>query len=237
MRFDILTLFPEIFSGYLSQSLLAKAIDAEKVAVHLHNYRDWTSDKHKQVDDRPFGGGPGMLLKVGPVVECVEEVQEMSQEPAKLVMLSPRGRRLNQPFAEELAQSNRLMLLCGRYEGFDQRICDILKPVEVSIGEYILNGGEVAAMVIVDAIVRLLPGVLGDEQSAREDTFSQPARKIEHAQYTRPRDYRGHSVPDVLVQGDHKKVAKWQTDDSDKRTKEYNSHNKHGDFLQEPPAC
>ncbi|MBN1853765.1 MAG: tRNA (guanosine(37)-N1)-methyltransferase TrmD [Pirellulales bacterium] len=218
MRFDILTLFPELFSGYVGQSLLAKAIGAQRVTIQLHNIRDWARDRHRQVDDRPFGGGPGMVFKPEPVVECVEAVQKLAGSPGHLVLLSPKGRRLDQSKVEELAGYEGLVLLCGRYEGFDQRIIDILQPDEISIGDYVLNGGEVAAMVVIDSVVRLLPGVLGDEQSAWQDSFSGERRQIEYAQYTRPREYRGHVVPDVLTSGDHSAVARWREEDSRRRT-------------------
>jgi tRNA (guanine37-N1)-methyltransferase len=218
MRFDVLTLFPEIFSGYLTQSLLKLAIDRRLVAVHLHNVRDWSRGKHNEVDDRPFGGGPGMLLKPEPTVECVEAVQQMAPEPGRLLMMTPQGKRLDQRMAEGLATSGRLLLLCGRYEGFDQRVADLLRPEEVSIGDYVLNGGEVAAMTIIDATVRLVPGVLGDEQSNVQDSFSRGGRLLEHAQYTRPREYRGLAVPDVLLSGDHEAIARWREADALKRT-------------------
>ena len=172
MRFDVLTLFPEIFQGYLGQSLLKRAIDAGLVEVRLHDIRDWSKGKHNTVDDRPFGGGPGMVMKVEPAVECVEAVQADGAEPGRLVMLTPQGRRLDQPKVEELARQRRILLLCGRYEGFDERIRLILEPDEISIGDYVLNGGEVAAMTIIDATIRLVPGVLGDEDSSADDSFS-----------------------------------------------------------------
>lgn len=212
MRFDVLTLFPAIFEGYLGQSLLKKAIDAGLVAVHLHDIRDWSRDKHHKVDDRPFGGGPGMILQVEPVVECVEAVQ--GAEPGHLIVLSPRGRTLNQIIVEELAAKPRLLLLCGRYEGFDQRVFDILQPDEISIGDYILNGGEAAAMVVIDAVIRHVPGVLGDEASSHNDSFSAGNRLLEFAQYTRPREYRGHEVPEVLLNGNHEQIARWRREQS-----------------------
>lgn len=221
MRFDVLTLFPEIFSGYLTQSLLKLAIDRGLTSVHLHNIRDWAKGKHKQVDDKPFGGGPGMLLMAEPVVEAVEAVQAIPEtQPGRLLLMTPQGRRLDQPFAEDLATSERLILMCGRYEGFDQRIVDLLRPEEVSIGDYVLNGGEVAAMTIVDAVVRLVPGVLGDETSNQEDSFSRAGRTLEYAQYTRPREYRGLEVPEVLLSGNHPEIAAWREADAARRTAE-----------------
>ncbi len=220
MRFDVLTLFPEILSGYLGQSLVKLAIERGLIEVGLHNIRDWANSKHNTVDDRPFGGGPGMVLKVEPVVECVEAVQQAASTPGHLIMLSPQGRRLDQRIVEELAAHQRLLLLCGRYEGFDERVKEILQPDEISIGDYILGGGEVAAMVLIDAIARLVPGVLGDEDSNRQDSFSGEDRLLEFAQYTRPREYRGLSVPDVLLGGNHEEIARWRKQQSDQRTRE-----------------
>lgn len=220
MRFDVLTLFPEIFTGYLGQSLLKKAIDAGLVSVHTHDIRAWSREKHQKVDDRPFGGGPGMVLKVEPVVECVEAVQAQAPDAARLVLLTPQGRRLDQRLVEDLSGEQRLILLCGRYEGFDQRVIDILKPTEISVGDYILNGGEVAAMVMIDAVVRLVPGVLGDEESNQCDSFSSGNRLLEFGQYTRPREYRGHCVPEVLLSGDHGEIARWRQEQSYLKTRE-----------------
>ncbi len=225
MRLDVLTLFPEIFTGYLSQSLLKLAIERSLVEVQLHNMRDWSRDKHKMVDDRPFGGGPGMVLKPEPVVESVEAVRQLASPPGHLIMLTPQGRPLDQPLVEELSGHDRLLLLCGRYEGFDQRICEILEPDEISVGDFVLNGGEVAAMVVIDSVIRLVPGVLGDEQSHRLDSFSTAAdtnkgQLLKHAQYTRPREYRGKEVPEVLVSGNHQAVAQWRKQNSQKRTRE-----------------
>jgi tRNA (guanine37-N1)-methyltransferase len=261
MRFDVLTLFPEILSGYLGQSLLKLAIERGLVEVNLHDIRDWAAGRHRVVDDRPFGGGPGMVLKPEPVVECVEAVQagrpapvrsgneKNSQDPepsvaggvagdaseadglkpGHLVMLTPQGRRLTQPIVEELSHYERLVLLCGRYEGFDDRIRQILQPDEISIGDYILGGGEAAAMVIIDAVVRLVPGVLGDEQSPWDDSFSSDERLLEGPQYTRPREYRGLSVPEVLLGGNHDQITRWRREESIRKTRE-----RRADLLEEP---
>jgi tRNA (guanine37-N1)-methyltransferase len=218
MRFDVLTLFPGIFQGYLGQSLLKRAIVAGLVDVRLHDIRDWSQGKHNTVDDRPFGGGPGMVMKVEPVVECVEAVQCETAEPGHLVMLTPQGRRLDQQKVEQLAQHKRILLLCGRYEGFDERIRLILEPDEISIGDFVLNGGEVAAMTIIDTTIRLVPGVLGDEDSSECDSFSGQRRWLECAQYTRPREYRGHEVPPVLIGGNHEEIARWREQNSRQRT-------------------
>ena len=220
MRFDILTLFPAIFPGYLGQSLLKKAIDRKLVQVHLHDIRAWSKDKHQKVDDRPFGGGPGMVLRVEPVVECVEEVRRVAEPAGHIVLLTPQGRKFSQQVVEEYARQDRLILLCGRYEGFDQRVIDLLHPDELSVGDFVLNGGEVAAMVVIDAVLRLVPGVLGDEESNVQDSFSSGQRLLEGAQYTRPRDYRGHTVPQVLLSGDHEEIARWRLEQGYLRTSE-----------------
>lgn len=220
MRFDLLTLFPDIFAGYLGQSLLKKAIDRGLIRVHVHDMRDWSRDKHQKVDDRPYGGGPGMVLRVEPVVECVEDVQRQCEECGRVVLLSPQGRRMTQAVVEELAGHRRLILLCGRYEGFDERVVELLRPDELSVGDYVLNGGEVAAMVVIDAVMRLVPGVLGDEDSHRDDSFSSGGRLLEFAQYTRPREYRGLHVPDILLSGDHEEIARWRGEQSYLKTRE-----------------
>lgn len=218
MRFDVLTLFPEMFPGYLGQSLLNLAIQRGLVDVRLHNIRDWTHDRHKTVDDRPFGGGPGMVLKVEPVVECVETVQAQAEEAGHVIMLTPQGRRLDQSVVEELAAKRRLLLLCGRYEGFDERVRHILAPDEVSIGDFVLNGGEVGAMVLIDTVIRLVPGVLGDEESNQQDSFTGKQRLLEFSQYTRPREFRGYQVPEILLSGDHQAIARWREQERIERT-------------------
>ena len=220
MRFDVLTLFPDLFQGYLGQSLLKRAIAGHLVDVHLHDIREWSQDKHKKVDDRPFGGGPGMVMMVEPTVPAVEAVRAMGPEPGHLVMLTPQGRRLDQRIVEELARHERILLLCGRYEGFDERIRLILEPDEISLGDFVLNGGEVAAMAIIDAVIRLVPGVLGDEQSCVSDSFSSGGRGLEYAQYTRPRVYRGLEVPPVLLGGHHEEIERWREEDSRQRTRQ-----------------
>ncbi len=213
IRFDVLSLFPDLFQGYLSQSLLKLAIQRGLVQVHLWNIRDWATDRHQKVDDRPFGGGPGMVLMPEPVVDCVEAVQAKAEPPGKVVMLTPAGRRLTQRVVEELAEHPRLLLLCGRYEGFDDRIRQLLDPVEVSVGDFVCNGGEVPAMVVIDTVIRLVPGVLGDESSAADESHSAPGR-IEYPQYTRPRVFRGMEVPEVLLSGNHGAVARWREEQS-----------------------
>jgi tRNA (guanine37-N1)-methyltransferase len=218
MRFDVLTLFPDMFAGYLDQSLLKLAIQNGLVEIQLHNIRDWATGKHKSVDDRPFGGGPGMVLMCEPVYAAVEAVQAQAAEPGQLVLLTPSGERLTQGVVEELAQHHRLLLLCGRYEGFDERIRLGLRPREISIGDFVCNGGEVPAMVVIDTVVRLVPGVLGDPESLREESHSEAGR-LEYPQYTRPREFRGMAVPEVLLSGNHQAIARWRREQSEARSK------------------
>jgi tRNA (guanine37-N1)-methyltransferase len=208
-RIDVLTLFPAILDGYLGQSILSRAIALGLVSIERFNIRDWAEGKHKQVDDRPFGGGPGMVLMAPPVVAATEAVRAAAAPPGRLILLSPQGRRLNQDRVAELALEPRLILLCGRYEGFDERISEILEPELLSVGDFILSGGEVAAMVLIDAIVRLIPGVLGDSQSALDESFG-PDGGLEYPQYTRPRDFRNRTVPEILLSGDHAAIARWR---------------------------
>jgi tRNA (guanine37-N1)-methyltransferase len=222
MRLDVLTLFPELFSSYLGQSLLKLAIDKGLVNINLWNIRDWATDRHKSVDDTPYGGGPGMLMMCPPVFDCVEHVQAQAESPGQLVMLTPAGRRLDQGVVEELAEHPRLLLLCGRYEGFDERIAEGLKPIEISAGDFICNGGEVPAMLVIDCVIRLIPGVLGDETSHKYDSFAQ-AGLLEYPQYTRPREFRGMTVPEVLLSGNHAEIAKWRHEQSVQRTTERRS--------------
>ncbi|HVW00422.1 MAG TPA: tRNA (guanosine(37)-N1)-methyltransferase TrmD [Planctomycetaceae bacterium] len=218
MRFDILTLFPELFDSYLQQSLLKLAIDRGLVEVHRWNIRDWATDRHKSVDDRPFGGGPGMLIACPPVFACVEAVQQAAP-PGRLIMLTPQGQPFRQQLAAELATESRLLLLCGRYEGFDERISEGLKPLEISAGDFIVNGGEVPAMLIIEAVMRLLPGVLGDETSSQSESFTGSAQ-LEYPQYTRPREFRGMTVPEVLLSGNHEEIARWRAAASLERTRQ-----------------
>jgi tRNA (guanine37-N1)-methyltransferase len=219
MRFDVLTLFPEIFQGYLTQSILKLALDRGLVEIHLWNIRDWATGKHKSVDDRPFGGGPGMVLMPEPVFAAVEAVQQQAADPGLLVLLTPAGERLTQSVVQDLAGHKRLILLCGRYEGFDERIRLGLRPREISIGDFVCNGGEVPAMVVIDTVVRYVPGVLGDAESVAEESHSAPGR-LEYPQYTRPRMFRGMSVPEVLVSGDHQAVARWRREQSEARSRQ-----------------
>ena len=218
IRFDVLTLFPGIFSGYLGESLLNDAIAAGLVQVHLWDVRDWTADKHQKVDDRPFGGGPGMVLMAQPVMDAVEAVQAKAEPPGKVVMLTPAGERLTQRVVEKLAAEPRLVLLCGRYEGFDDRIRQLLNPWEVSVGDFVCNGGEVPAMVVIDTVIRLIPGVLGDQQSAADESHSEEGR-LEYPQFTRPRVFRGLEVPEVLLSGNHQAIAKWRREQSELRSR------------------
>lgn len=209
IRFDVLTLFPALFEGFLAESILKRAIDRGLVEVNRWDIRDWAEGKHKQVDDRPFGGGPGMVLMAPPVVAAVEAVRAMVSPPGRLIALTPQGKRLDQACVTELSREPRLVLLCGRYEGFDERIFESLAPRQLSIGDYVLSGGEVAAMVVIDAVMRLIPGVLGDAESAVDESFG-PDGGLEYPHYTRPREFRGSEVPDVLLSGDHAAIARWR---------------------------
>lgn len=214
MRFDVLTLFPDIFQGYVSQSLLKLAIQSGLVSVHTWNIRNWAKGKHQSVDDKPFGGGPGMVMMPEPIFDCVEAVRsEVPEDPGLLLMMTPSGERLNQGLVTELAKHKRIMLLCGRYEGFDDRIRQGLAPREVSIGNFICNGGEVPAMVVIDTVIRLVPGVLGDPESLAQESHNVEG-ELEYPQYTRPRVFRGMEVPEVLLSGNHEKIAAWRKEQS-----------------------
>lgn len=216
-RWDVLTLFPKLFEGFLSESILKRAIDRGLVEIHRRNIRDWGEGKHRQVDDRPFGGGPGMLLMAPPVVSAVEAVRAEDERPGRLIFMTPQGRRLDQAWVRELAAEPRLILVCGRYEGIDERAFELLQPEGLSIGDYVLSGGEVAAMAVIDAVARLIPGVLGHAESAGDDSFG-PGRGLEHPQYTRPRVYRGLAVPELLLSGDHAAIARSRRQESLART-------------------
>lgn len=206
-----------MFEGFLAESILDRAITRRLVEVHRWDLRDWAEGRHRQVDDRPFGGGPGMVLMAPPVVSAIEAVRASVEPPGRLIALTPQGRRLDQSLVRELAGESRLLLLCGRYEGFDERILELLNPEQVSIGDYVLSGGEVPAMVLIDAIMRLVPGVLGDEESTREESFS-PDWGLEHPHYTRPRVFRGLGVPEVLLGGNHALIARWRQEEGRRRT-------------------
>ncbi len=214
MRFHIITIFPNIFTGFLQESLLKKAIDKGIVKVHLHNLRDFTTDKHKTVDDRPFGGGPGMVIMIEPVDKAIQAIKAKERGKGKVIMLSPKGERFNQPKAKELASYDWLILLCGRYEGFDDRIRQYLVDEVISIGDYVLNGGEVPAMVIVEAVSRLLPGFMSTPESLEHESFNEYDEKgrplLDYPQYTRPANYKGWKVPEVLLSGNHEKIKKWR---------------------------
>jgi tRNA (guanine37-N1)-methyltransferase len=216
MRLDILSLFPAMFEGVLGASILGRAATAGLVEYHLHDIRDYTDDPHRRVDDRPFGGGPGMVLMCQPLHDAVLAVEAMDARPAQRVLLTPQGRRLNQPRVEALAACDRLLLIAGHYEGIDERVIEELAPLEISIGDYVLSGGELPAMVLADAVVRLLPGVLGHDDSAAEDSFAfrevgeGTGRLLDCPHYTRPRAWRGREAPEVLLSGDHQAVADWR---------------------------
>jgi tRNA (guanine37-N1)-methyltransferase len=208
LRIDILTLFPEMFPSFLGTSIPKRAENKGLVSYHCHNIRDVATDAHKSVDDKPFGGGPGMVMMAPVLVEAVERAETLDERPATRILLTPQGRVLNQDIARDLSTRPRLLFINGRYEGFDERAIDVLKPLELSIGDYVLSGGELATMVTIDSVVRLLPGVLGAETGADDESFADGL--LEYPQYTKPRDYRDLSVPDILTSGDHKKIAAWR---------------------------
>ena len=218
LRIDILTLFPEMFPPILGTSIPKRAVEKGLVEYHLTNIRDFATDAHKSVDDKPFGGGPGMVMMAPVMFDAVEHVEKLDPRPATRILLTPQGRQFNQDLASEFARKDRLLLIAGHYEGFDERISTGLLPIEVSIGDYVLSGGELAAMVVIDAVVRLLPGALGAEDGAADESFADGL--IEHPQYTRPREFRGMSVPDVLLSGNHKAIAQWRLEQRKLRTKE-----------------
>jgi len=216
MQIDVLTLFPEMFQGVFGSGVIGRAAEQGLVGISLHNFRDQAHDRHRTVDDYPYGGGAGMVLKPEPIFEAVEAIKGESDIP--VVLLSPAGRLFNQGVAEDFARYSRVIIICGRYEGVDERVAEHLATDEVSIGDYILTGGEIAAMVIIDAVVRLLPGVLGSELSPRED--SHVAGLLEYPQYTRPPGYRGWAVPEALLSGNHARIAGWRREQSIRRTHE-----------------
>jgi tRNA (guanine37-N1)-methyltransferase len=217
MRIDILTLFPEMFESPLGHSILGRAQQVGVVDIVLTNIRDFTTDSYKKVDDKPYGGGPGMVMMPQPVFDCFEHVEKLATEKGRVILLTPQGQKFNQAKAAELSAEKRLILISGRYEGFDERIRIGLGAEQISIGDYVLSGGELAAMVVVDAVVRLLAGALGDEDSAKDDSFSEGL--LEYPQYTRPEVFRGMKVPDILLSGDHGKIAEWRRQQSLERTK------------------
>ncbi|MCG3134431.1 MAG: tRNA (guanine-N(1)-)-methyltransferase [Planctomycetes bacterium] len=220
MRIDIATLFPGMFAEVLDQSILGRARRAGVLDVGLFDIRDFTSDRHRSADDRPYGGGPGMLLRPEPVVLCVERIlaeRGVSGRRSRVVLLTPAGRAFGQAEAREFAAEIHIVLVCGRYEGFDQRVIDALRPDLLSVGPYVLSGGEIAAMAVTDAVARLLPGALGDAESASVETHAEPG-VVEAPQYTRPPEWRGLRVPEELLSGDHARIARWRAEESRKRS-------------------
>ena len=219
MRFDILTLFPQMFESPLGFGILKRAIDQKLVDLNIHNIRDYTHDKHRTVDDYPYGGGAGMVLKPEPIFEAIESTKsDIFEEGGVLpiILLTPQGRPFSQQIAEELSEYNNMVLICGHYEGVDERVREHLVTDEISIGDYVLSGGELAAMLVADAVVRLLPGVLGSEDSPLDDSHT--TGLLEYPQYTRPVEYRGWSVPDVLLSGNHAQIARWRREQALWRT-------------------
>jgi tRNA (guanine37-N1)-methyltransferase len=224
MRIDIVTLFPEICRAPLSESMMKRAQEKRIVDVQIHNLRDWTTDKHHVVDDTPFGGGQGMVMKPEPIFAAVEDLRlrtsNLKPQTSKVILMSPAGRRFDQQMAAQLSQESHLIIVCGHYEGVDHRVIEHLVDMEISIGDYILTNGAIAAVVLVDAIARLLPGTLGHERSAVDDSFSSERSGLEGPQYTRPAEFRGWKVPEVLLSGNHAEIAKWRKEQAIKRTRE-----------------
>lgn len=218
MRFDILTLFPGMFAGPLDESIIKRAQDSGAIQIALHQLRDWATDKHRTVDDYPFGGGAGMLMKPEPLFAAVEAIQPLATPPAKVVLLSPQGRTLDRTLVGELAEEPRLLLICARYEGVDERVREHLVDLEVSVGDFVLSGGELPAMLLLDAVARFIPGVLGSEASLEEESFE--GSLLEYPQYTRPPQFRGWTVPDVLLSGNHAVIAGWRRQRRLLRTRE-----------------
>jgi tRNA (guanine37-N1)-methyltransferase len=207
MRFDVITIFPEIFRGVFEFGIIRRAVESSLIEIGIHDLRDYTQDRHRQVDDRPFGGGAGMVLKPEPVFRAIEALTEGVGEVSTL-LLSPQGRLFNQRVAEELSRKPRVLLICGRYEGVDERVVEHLVTDEISVGDYVLSGGEIPAMVVIDAVTRLVPGALGCEQSAERESFVEGLLDCPH--YTRPAEYRGLKVPDVLLSGNHAEIERWR---------------------------
>ncbi|QPJ61927.1 MAG: tRNA (guanosine(37)-N1)-methyltransferase TrmD [Candidatus Nitronauta litoralis] len=215
IHFDIISLFPEMFEGPFQESILDRAREEGLLDVRLHNLRDYTLNKHGKVDDTPFGGGAGLVMNIEPIDRALQAIKQ-DRPQALTVLLSPSGKRFDQKKARELADSNQIILICGRYEGVDERVAETLVDEQLSIGDYVLSGGEIPAMVLVDAVTRLIPGVVGDPASLDEESFENGL--LEYPQYTRPRDYKGSEVPEVLVSGDHKKIKEWQRKAALKKT-------------------
>ncbi|HEY9509767.1 MAG TPA: tRNA (guanosine(37)-N1)-methyltransferase TrmD [Verrucomicrobiae bacterium] len=215
MKIDVLTLFPAMFAGPLDESIVKRAREAGLLDLKIHQLRDYTHDRHKTVDDRPFGGGPGMLLKPEPIFEAVEHI---ARENTRVILMSPSGRPFTQAIARELAQADDLLIVTGHYEGFDERIRRELADDELSIGDYVLTNGALPAMVVVDAVTRLLPGVLGDDDSSKDESFSHGL--LEYPQWTRPAEFRGMKVPEVLLSGNHAEIAKWRIEQAKQLTTE-----------------
>ena len=217
--FDVITIFPEFFTGPFDFGVIRRGREKGLIAIRVHDLRDFAADRHRTVDDRPFGGGEGMVLKPDPIFKSVESVRK--NEQAEVVVLSAAGKRFNQAEALRLSRSEQLILVCGRYEGIDERVIEHLATAEISIGDFILSGGEIAAAVVVDAVTRYVPGVVGKEESILRDSFSDPAAEtqlVEHPHYTRPADFRGWKVPEVLISGDHEAVHRWRREAALRKT-------------------
>jgi tRNA (guanine37-N1)-methyltransferase len=218
MRIDIITIFPKMFEPVLNESIIKRAREKGKVKIYIHNLRDYSRGKHRKVDDRPFGGGSGMVMRPEPIFDAVKDISsELRAQSSKVILLSPQGKRLNQKLAKRLSRYKHLIVICGHYEGIDERVRQYLVDEEVSIGDYVLTGGELAAMVLVDGMVRLLPGVLGDKNSLNFESFE--GNLLEYPQYTRPANFKGMKVPKILLSGNHKKISEWRKHEAIKSTR------------------
>lgn len=214
MKFDIVTIFPDIFDSYFSESIVKRAQKRKLIDIKIHNLRDWTQDKHKTVDDTPYGGGPGMVMKVEPIYKCINSIK--NSKKTRIILFSAKGKKYTQKDAERLKKYDNLILICGRYEGVDERLAKYVADEEISIGDYVLTGGEIPAMALVDSITRLLPGVLGNADSLKEESFSEKIQNsfLEYPQFTKPEKFNGWGVPGVLLSGNHKKIKEWREKNS-----------------------
>ncbi|MFZ2193753.1 MAG: tRNA (guanosine(37)-N1)-methyltransferase TrmD [Candidatus Moraniibacteriota bacterium] len=217
MQFNIVTIFPAIFDAYFRESIIKRALEKKIIKIDIHNLRDYSTDRHQKVDDTPYGGGAGMVLQVEPIFNCIKSIKNKTKK-TRIILFSAKGRRYTQNTARRLARYENLIFICGRYEGVDERVAEYIADEEISIGDYVLTGGELPAMILVDSVTRLLPGVLGNEESAKYESHSSPGYK-EYPQYSKPQEFNGWNVPDVLLSGNHNEIEKWRSKISDKKLK------------------
>lgn len=216
MKFDIITIFPHIFDSYFGESIIKRAKEAGAIEIKSHDLREYTTDKHKKVDDTPYGGGAGMVMQVQPIYDCVEKIRSKNPKPkTKIILFSAKGKRFTQEDAKRLSEYERLIMICGRYEGVDERVAENVADEEISIGDFVLTGGEIPAMAVIDSVSRLLPGILGNEESAIVESHSEEGY-LEYPQYTRPEEFNGWKVPEILLGGNHGEIEKWRNEKSKK---------------------